>query len=40
MWLYQANISACIKWRYKSCWWFIWKHKQQSNPNTTPMATM
>lgn len=27
LWLYQANISACIKWRYKSCWWFIWRFK-------------
>lgn len=24
--IFSSNISYCCKWKYKSCWWFIWKY--------------
>jgi len=26
LWINNANISACCRWKYKSIWWFIWKY--------------
>lgn len=26
LWLFNSGISCCCNWKYKTCWWYIWKY--------------
>lgn len=26
LWIATSNLSKACKWKYKYCWWFIWKY--------------